>query len=140
MPLEELRRGCVFGADHDTTLEFWVADPKWKRCLLFNASPPGEADNAHYFFATASGVGFFQQHTNLMSDVLILPANSYPFFPKETALDFREVHVVPMKKLREMNLRVLGHLSAADIARCEVGANSACQLVNDDKRMLALRN
>lgn len=139
MPLQELRRGCVFGADHDTTLEFWVSDPKWKRCLLFNLAPPQESGDAHYFIATASGVHYFLENSNLLSDVLILPANAYPFFPKETALDFRELCVVPMKKLREMNLRVLGHLSADDVAKCEVAANSAAQLVNEDKRLLGLR-
>lgn len=81
MPLEELRRGCVFGADHDASLQFWVSDPKCKRCLLFNAVPPTDAENAHYFIATASGVDYFRENGHLLSDVLILPANSYPFFP-----------------------------------------------------------
>jgi len=139
MPLAELRRGCVFGADHDTSLDFWVSDPKWKRCLLFNTSPPTDAETAHYFIASASSVSYFRENGHLMSDALILPANSYPFFPKETALDFRVLCKVPMAKLRQMNLRVLGHLSDEDVARCEVAANSANQLVNNDKRLLGLR-
>lgn len=136
---EELRRGCVFGADHDTSFNFWVADPKWKRCLLFNLSPPGNSDEAHYFIATASGVHYFREHEHLLSDVLIFPAGAYPFFPKETAIDFRELCVVPVKKLRQKNLRLLGHLSVADVQRCATTASSARILETRDKKLLGLR-
>ena len=134
-----LERGCVFGADHDTTYKFWVSQPKWKRCLLFNLSPPGDADDAHYFIATASGVSYFYEHPLLLPDVLMFPASSYAFFPKETAIDFRELRIVPMKKLRQKNLKVLGYLSGADIQKCASTANLAAQLVTRDKQLLGLR-
>jgi len=134
-----LRRGCVFGADHDTSFDFWVEDPKWKRCLLFNLLPPAENDDAHYFLATASGVNYFRENPLLLSDVLILPASSYSFFPRETAIDFRNLCVAPMRKLRHMNLRELGELRAGDVARCAEIAGKAMQLTNRSKKLLGLR-
>jgi hypothetical protein len=79
-----LPRGTVFGADHDDTYEFWNSpDPSWKRCLAFNVTPPTVTDEVHYFIAT-SQVNAFRENPQLLSDILVFPANSYPFFPKET--------------------------------------------------------
>jgi hypothetical protein len=137
--MPDLDRGSVFGADHDTTFRFWVANPKWKRCLLFNLTPPEATDDAHYFIATASGVHYFREHPWLLSDVLIFAAGSYAFFPKETAIDFRSLCIVPIPKLKQNNLRVLGRLSADDIAKCSATAGSARQLENKQKKLLGLR-
>jgi hypothetical protein len=138
--LDELRRGCVFGAVHDPTYPFWRSDEvKWKRCLMFNLTPPTESDDAHYFIATASGVHFFRENPHLLSDVLLFPAGSYPFFPEETAVDFRELCIIPIRKLQQNSLRPLGHLSAEDIERCVMTAKAARQLAFRELKLLGLR-
>lgn len=98
----------------------------------------GPDDEVHYFIAT-SGVHYFRENPHLLSDVLIFPAKSYSFFPKETAIDFRELRVVTLKNLRQKNLRVLGYLSPADVSRCAAAAGAARLLVTGEKKLLGLR-
>jgi hypothetical protein len=70
--------------------------------------------------------------------VLIFPPNAYRFFPEETAIDFRDLHVVPFAKLQSNGLRVLGHLTSADAQRCEATIRTARLLSNRDRRRLNL--
>jgi hypothetical protein len=108
---EALYRGCVFRAEHDSSYDFWNSpDPRWKLCLAFNATTPGEADDVHYFIAT-SQVNYFRENPHLLSDVLIIQPNEYKFFPAETAIDFRDLRVVPWTKLQSKGLRILGYLT-----------------------------
>lgn len=133
-----LQRGCVFGAEHDTSYDFWVsADPRWKRCLAFNTTPPEATEEVHYFLST-SQVNFFREHPQFGAEVLIFPANAYPFFPAETAVDFRDLRAVPMAKLQSKGLRVLGQLSAHDIGRCLAIIMASRLLDNRAKRKLGL--
>ena len=133
-----LGRGAVFGASHDASYDFWVSgEPKWKMCLAFNVNPPAANDDVHYFIAT-SNVGFFRENPHLLSDVLILPARAYPFFPEETVLDFRDLCVVPLAKLQAKGLKLLGKLNESDVTRCENTIRSARILGNREKRRLAL--
>lgn len=134
----QLERGCVFGADHDSTFGFWISrDPRWKRCLAFNFTPPPVNDDVHYFIAT-SRVNYFREHPLLMPDVRIFAASSYSFFPEETAIDFRELRVVPLAKLRTKGLKLLGKLSTDDLRSCEMVVRSARILENRAKKMLGL--
>ena len=137
-----LTRGCVFGATHDPSYDFWdVSQPaKWKLCVVFNVEEPAaDDDQVHYFIATHSGVNYFRENPHLQSDVLILPANAYSCFPKETAIDFRNLRSVSLKKLRQKGMKILDHLSTDDIQRCVKVAGAAMQLENRDKKMLLLR-
>jgi len=125
-----LERGSVFGAEHDSSYEFWVSpDPRWKLCLAFNATPPSFTDDVHYFIAT-SQVSYFREHPQFASDVVIFAPNAYPFFPQETAMDFRDLRIVPLAKLQQKGFKPLGRLRASDIAACEATARSARLLEN----------
>src|SRR6266498_1266255 len=89
-------RGCVFRAEHDSSYDFWnSSDPRWKLCLAFNSKPPESSGDIDYFIAT-SQLTYFRENPLLLTDVLILPANTYRFFPEETAIDFRYLRIVPL--------------------------------------------
>jgi hypothetical protein len=134
----ELVRGCVFGAEHDRSFDFWASgESRWKLCVAFNATPPAADDDVHYFMAT-SQVNFFRERTQLAAEAVIFPANSYPFFPVETVLDFRDLRIAPKAKLQAKGLRVLGHLSDEDISRCVTTIRAARLLENRAKRRLGL--
>lgn len=129
----------MFRAEHDDSFDFWKSsEPRWKLCLVFNAVPPSAPDDIHYFLTT-SKVASFRERPSLLSDVLILPAGTYPFFPQETLIDFRSLHVVPFPKLLSKGLRVLGELTPSDIAACESTAGTARTLENRWKKLLRLR-
>jgi hypothetical protein len=133
-----LQRGCVFRAEHDPSYDFWKsADARWKLCLTFNSTPPDATSDVHYFIAT-SKLTYFRENPQLLSEVLILPARTYSFFPEETAIDFRDLHIVPLTKLQSNGLRILGQLTAADIERCETIIRAARLLSNRDRRRLNL--
>lgn len=85
-----------------------------------------------------SQVTIYRENPNLMGDALEFPKGSYPFFTKDTVVNFREVYVVPFAKLRRHKLELVGALSKADVARCEAVAGKAIQLLNRSKRMLGL--
>lgn len=137
---QTLRRGSVFGAHHDSSYEFWQSsDPRWKLCLAFNSTPPDPAGDVYYFIAT-SKLTYFRENPQLLSEILILAAGSYAFFPEETAIDFRELRTAPLAKLLSKGLRVLGDLSAEDVRRCEGVVRAARLLDNRSKRRLALLN
>jgi hypothetical protein len=133
-----LTRGTVFRAEHDASFIGWHDDePRWKICIAFDAQPPGETDYVHYFMAT-SNVAKYRENPVLMGDVAFFAKNSYPFFSKETAVDFRELNSVTLAKLRRHGLRIVGTLSVVDVARCERTAAKAMQLLNKHKRLLGL--
>lgn len=133
-----VERGVIFGAEHDSSFEFWLSgSPRWKLCLAFNAVPPSLPDDVLYFIAT-SGVGFFHENPQLADDALILKPDTYSFFPRETALDFRELCVVPFTKLLNKQFKILGSLSDSDVRRCEQRIRSARQLEPRMKRKLGL--
>ncbi len=137
---QSITRGCVFGATHDATFEFWIDDkPKWKRCLAFGLTPPSDDEDAHYFIGT-SNVNRFTEQPLLMTDCLIFEAGSYPFFPEKTAIDFSELCIVPMEMLRKKGLKTLGHMSATDIERCAKVIAEARILPNKHKKLLGLAN
>jgi len=137
---EVLERGSVFGAEHDSSYDFWKSgDPRWKRCLAFNASATDAAGDVEYFIAT-SKLTYFRENPHMLSEVLILPPNSYPFFPEETAIDFRQLCIVSLGKLQSNGLRVIGHLTSDDIRRCEERIRAARLLPNRDRRRLGLLN
>lgn len=136
----DISRGCVFRAEHDSSYEFWNSDePRWKRCLAFNLVPPSASDDVHYFITT-SKLTYFHENPHLLSDILILPANEYRFFPEETAIDFRDLRVVPLAKLQSKGLSILGQITPADVARCEAVIRTARLLENRAKRLLGVLN
>jgi len=67
--LPSLRRGCVFGAQHDSSYEFWQSTepPRWKLCVTFNAEPPDAQGDVYYFIAT-SKITYFRENPQLLSD------------------------------------------------------------------------
>jgi hypothetical protein len=133
-----LHRGCVFRAEHDSSYEFWKsADARWKLCLTFNATPPDATGDVHYFIAT-SKLTYFRENPHLLSEVLIFQPNTYSFFSEETAIDLRDLHIVPFVKLQSNGLRIVGELSAADVGRCEAAIRVARLLPNRDRRRLNL--
>lgn len=135
-----LPRGCVFRAEHDASYDFWNSDdPRWKRCLAFNSTPPEPAGDVHYFVAT-SQINYFRENPHLLSEVLILQPNRYRFFPEETAIDFRDLRIVSLEKLQLKGLRILGNLTPEDVQRCESIIRTARLLSNRDRRRLALLN
>lgn len=95
--------------------------------------------DVHYFIAT-SQVNYFREHTHLESEVLVLSANVYEFFPAETAIDFRDLRIAPMVKLQAKGLKVLGQLSEEDISRCVRTIQASRLLENREKRRLGLLN
>ena len=133
-----LQRGCVFRAEHDASYEFWKsADARWKLCLTFNSTPPEITGDVYYFIAT-SKLAYFRENPHLLSEVLIFPPNTYSFFPEETAIDFRDLRIVPFAKLQAKGLRILGQLTATDTQRCEMTIRAARLLPNRDRRRLNL--
>jgi hypothetical protein len=136
----DLHRGVVFRAEHDRSYPFWGNDepPRSKLCLVFNADPVRPGDDVHYFLAT-SKVAKYRESPSILSDVLILPPASYPFFPQETLIDFRNLCVVALEKLVTKRLRVRGTINAEDVRRCEDVAAKARILDNRHKRLLGLR-
>jgi hypothetical protein len=133
-----LQRGCVFRAEHDESYEFWKsADARWKLCLTFNSTPPAATDDVHYFLAT-SKLTYFLENPHLLSEVVIFPPNTYSFFPEETAIDFRDLLIVPFVKLQSKGLHILGKLTSADSERCEATIRAARLLSNRDRRRLNL--
>jgi len=139
-PPPTLQRGRVFGARHDASYEFWQSsDPRWKLCVAFNATPPELTDDIQYFMTT-SKLTYFRENTHLASEVLILAAGSYLFFPEETAIDFRDLRSVPISKLLTKGLKILGDLTGEDVKRCEEIVRAARILDNRAKRRLALLN
>jgi hypothetical protein len=133
-----LQRGCVFRAEHDESYEFWKsADARWKLCLTFNSTPPAPTDDVHYFLATSKRT-YFRENPHLLSEVVIFPPNTYSFFPEATAIDFRDLLIVPFVKLQANGLRILGKLTTADTERCETTIRAARLLSNRDRRRLNL--
>ncbi|HXH95429.1 MAG TPA: hypothetical protein VNN25_27885 [Thermoanaerobaculia bacterium] len=139
MAIAALHRGVIFRAEHDDSYPFWGDNepPRSKLCLVFNADPVQEGD-VHYFLAT-SKVDRYRESPSILSDVLILPPASYPFFPRETLIDFRRLCVVSIEKLVTKRLTLRGVLSDEDIRRCEDVAAKARILDNRHKRLLRLR-
>jgi hypothetical protein len=128
----------VFRAEHDDTFVGWYdSEPRWKICVAFNVAPPRPEDDVLYFMAT-SQVTLYRENPVLMGDALEFPRDSYPFFTKDTIVNFREVYAAPLSKLKQHGLRVEGTLSAVDVARCEEAARTAMQLLNKSKRRLGL--
>lgn len=132
-----LRRGAVFLAEHDNSYPFWDGPPRKKLCLVFNVEPVSHGD-VHYFFAT-SKVWKYRAMPSIMTDVRVLPQGSYDFFPEETLLDFRYLHIVPLMKLKTHNMTIKGRLTDDDIYECAKTAAAARILGRPDKRLLALR-
>lgn len=133
MTIPQIARGVVFGVEHDSSYEFWVSgESRWKLCVAFNVKPPKLDEDVLYFICT-SNAGFFREHPHFLSDVVLFPAKSYQFFPDETVLDLRTLATVPLKKLISKGLKVLGTLSAADIAKCEKAIQLARILENKSK-------
>jgi hypothetical protein len=135
-----LVRGCIFAAEHDPSFgSAWVSEvAEWKKCLAFNLAPAiSDSDEAHYFLATAE-VWRFKENPQLMSEVLILPAGKYDFFPKETAIEFSELWIVPLSKLKQHRAKVQGHLSLDDLQRCIDVASTARLLPTKFKRLVGL--
>jgi len=119
-------------------LRFWKStEPRWKLCLAFNSIPPGTDGDVHYFIAT-SKITYFRENSHLLSEVLVFPPDAYDFFPEETAIDFRELRIVPFAKLESKGLRILGQLTAVDIERCESAIRTVRILSNRDRRRLGL--
>lgn len=85
-----------------------------------------------------SNVTVYRENPVVMGDALEFPKNSYPFFMKDTFVDFRRVYSVTLSKLRRHGLTVVGTLSQADVRRCEEVARTAMQLLNRSKRLLGL--
>jgi hypothetical protein len=136
--IPHLQRGSVFRAEHDPSFIGWHDDePRSKICVVFNATPPSLTDDVHYFMAT-SQVTIYRENPNLMGDALEFPKGSYPFFTKDTVVNFRELYVVPFAKLRRHKFALVGALSEADLERCEAVAGKAIQLLNRSKRLLGL--
>jgi hypothetical protein len=134
-----LQRGTVFRAEHDDSFDFWRSpEPRNKIALVFNATPVDAAADVHYFLAT-SKVMRYRENPAVLSDTLIFPAGTYPFFTEETLLDFSTLCTVPYAKLLGKGLQVLGSLTADDVARCARAIGAARVLENRAKRLLGLR-
>ena len=139
MGIPTLHRGVIFRAEHDDSYPFWGDnEARSKLCLVFNAEPVREDDDVHYFLAT-SKITKHRESPSILSDVLILPPASYPFFPLETLIDFRSLCVVSIEKLVTKKLTLRGVLNAEDVRRCEEVAAKARILDNRHKRLLKLR-
>lgn len=136
-----IERGCVFGAEHDPSFgDAWVSQSaEWKKCLAFNVGPAvtDDSENVCYFLATAE-LWRFRENPQLLSEVCFFPANSYSFFPEETAIEFSYLWLVPLGKLKRHGLKVQGHLTSVDIERCIVGARGARLLSPKERRLLGL--
>lgn len=135
-----LARGCIFAAEHDPSYgPAWVSgQSEWKKCLAFNLGTiTSDADDAHYFLATAE-VWRFRENPQLMSEVFILPGGKYDFFPKDTAIEFSELWIVPVSKLKQHRAKVQGYLSADDLQRCIDVASTARLLPPRFKRLVGL--
>jgi hypothetical protein len=134
-------RGCIFGAEHDPSFgDTWVSQSaEWKKCLAFNVGPAvtDDSENVHYFLATAE-LWRFRENPQLLTEVCFFAANSYPFFPQETAIEFSYLWTVPLGKLKQHGLRVQGHLTTGDVERCINGARGARLLTPKERRLLAL--
>jgi hypothetical protein len=115
MAIPVLHRGVIFRAEHDDSYPFWGDnEARSKLCLVFNADPVREGDDVHYFLAT-SKIARHRESPSILSDVLILPPDSYPFFPLETLIDFRSLCVVSIEKLVTKKLTLRGVLNAEDV-------------------------
>jgi hypothetical protein len=136
-----IRRGCVFAAEHDPSYgPAWVSDSSaWKKCLAFNLGPPVQSDseNVHYFLAT-SETWRFTENPQLLSEVHIFAAGSYPFFPKETAIEFSELWIQPLSKLKQHRVKIQGYLSPSDLQLCIETASTARLLLPRHKRLVGL--
>lgn len=134
-------RGCVFGAEHDPSFgPAWISDQtEWKKCLAFNFGPAvtQDSEDVHYFLATAE-VWRFHENPQLLSEALFFKANSYSFFPKETAIEFSHLWIVKLGKLREHQLKVQGHLSPEHVNDCAKAALGARQLTPKERRIIGL--
>jgi hypothetical protein len=139
MAAPDLLRGTVFRAEHDDSFEFWRSPaPRNKIGLVFNVNRVDAPGDVHYFLAT-SKVSKYRENPAVLSDTLIFPAGTYPFFTEETLLDFTSLCTVPYAKLLEKGLLVLGSLTAADVARCAKTIGAARILENRAKKLLGLR-
>lgn len=136
MTIPALARGVVFGADFDDTYSFWRESPKWKRCVAFCLEPPTSESDAVPFFLATTNTARFEEHPTLTHECVIFAADSYSFFPLRTAIDMTELCVVPLSHLMAKNLRVLGHLSSVDIARCVEQASRARLISHHEKQLL----
>lgn len=136
-----IERGCVFGAEHDPSFgSAWISDQaEWKKCLAFNFGPAvtQDSEDVHYFLATAE-VWRFTENPQLLSEVLFFKANSYPFFSRDTAIEFSHLWIVKLGKLREHRLKIQGHLSPADVEACARAALGARQLTPKERRLIGL--
>jgi hypothetical protein len=134
-------RGCVFAAEHDPSYgPAWVSDAAaWKKCLAFNLGPPvqDDSENVYYFLAT-SETWRFHENPQLLSEVHIFAAGSYSFFPKETAIEFSELWIQPLSKLKQHRARIQGYLSPVDLQLCVEAARTARLLIPRHKRLVGL--
>jgi hypothetical protein len=140
MAPQTLRRGMVFRAQHDDTFAFWGTDqpPRSKLGLVFNASPVSDGSDVQYFLTTTK-VGRFRETPSILTDVLIVPAGTYPFWPEETLIDFRHLCIVAYAKLVAHHMTLKGAITDDHLRECEEIVAKARLLENRAKKLLALR-
>jgi|ERR1051325_2732192 hypothetical protein len=136
-----LHRGTVFRAEHDNTYEFWGSGaPRSKYGVVFNAAPvAGESNEEVLYFLCTSKVSKLREKPAVLSDVMILPAGEYTFFPDETAIDCRSLCAVPLAKLVQHHMKIVGELTPAHIRQCEETVAKARILEFRAKKLLGLR-
>jgi hypothetical protein len=89
MAVPALPRGTVFRAEHDSSYLLWQSDEPRSIAVAFNLTLPSAAGDAVHYFLATSKVARFRENPTILDEVAIFAAGSYPFFPEETAIDFR---------------------------------------------------
>ena len=121
-----LSHGSVFHAFHDDS-------GKGKFFILLNATWP---DHEVHSVLCTSQLDFFADG-QLDSQILRIPAGVYPFFPKDTIVDFRRLWSVALTTLcAAQGFSVKGELSAADLKECDHRVRCALQLTGRQKKLL----
>jgi hypothetical protein len=137
-PASPIKRGTIFQAIHDDTYESWERDePRKKYGIVFNALPPTENDDVHYFLTTKD-TSYYLENPSLVTECLILPKGSYSCFRFDTAIQFDEFIIHSLAKLRQKGFRPLDQLTPEHIALCEAKARVARLLLPVHVKVLKL--
>lgn len=85
--------------------------PRNKFAVLLNWTVP---DDPAYFAFTTSKLDHYNKTSAYDRDIIRVPIGTYPFFTKDTIINFRELHEVPFDELRKQytdgRLKIVGPL------------------------------
>ena len=133
----EIKKGCVLR----TTIRFADGCERNKYCVTVSYS---SKDDPLVFVLTTTKTDFYDAHPEFNRDIIRLPANKLPLFPKDTIINCRELHTLDKSRLKKSyqnsGLTFIGHLPEDCISKIDDIVKSSCLLSLNQKRCVLGRD